>query len=118
MTDVPTTKRGYTGKQVRLAVWEREGGKCMVCGCKLFAGGFILEHVRALELGGTDTPDNMALTCKPCATVKTKADHSMAAKAKRQKERALGLKAPSRTPMPFGRGSKLKRKITGEIVER
>ena len=113
MTDVPTTKRGYLGKQVRLAIWEREKGCCMLCGTKLQVGRFIFEHVRALELGGADDPSNIRLTCRACATEKTKRDHAMGSHAKRQKEHALGLKAPSKRPMPGGRNTPWKRKLNG-----
>lgn len=117
MTDVGTTKRGNLSARRKLAIWEREKGFCMLCGIKLVTGGFIFEHVRALELGGTDTDDNIRLTCKPCATEKTKTDHATAAKAKRQKTNSLGLKK-SKTPLPFGKGSKWKKKLDGTVVRR
>jgi 5-methylcytosine-specific restriction endonuclease McrA len=115
--DVSTTKRGSLSVRRKLTIWEREKGFCMLCGIKLITGGFIYEHVRALELGGTDTDDNIRLTCKPCATEKTKVDHSTAAKAKRQKVVSLGLKQ-SKNPLPFGKGSKFKKKMDGTIVRR
>lgn len=115
--DVGTTKRGNLSTRAKLAIWEREKGCCMLCGVKLQPGGFIYEHVRALELGGEDGVDNIRLTCRPCATTKTKNDHHMAAKAKRQKATALGLKK-SKTPLPFGKGSKWKRKLDGSVVRR
>ena len=115
--DVGTTKRGHLSQRRKLAIWEREKGKCMVCGIKLHTGQFIYEHVRPLELGGSDTDDNIRLTCKACATEKTKVDHATAAKAKRQKSSHLGLKK-SKSPLPFGRGSKFKRKMDGTIVRR
>lgn len=117
MTDVGTTKRGNLSTRRKLAIWEREGGRCMQCNIKLHTGQFIYEHVRALELGGTDTDDNIRLTCKACATIKTKEDHSKAAKAKRSKAVSLGLKQ-SKTPLPFGKGSKWKKKLDGTIVPR
>ena len=115
--DMGTTKRGNLSARRKLAIWEREKGKCMVCGVKLVTGKFIFEHVRALELGGTDTDDNIRLTCKGCATEKTKQDHSNAAKAKRKKSATLGLKQ-SKTPLPFGKGSKFKKKMDGTVVRR
>ena len=115
--DVGTTKRGRLSPRTKLAIWEREHGKCMMCEAKLSAGKFIFEHVRALELGGTDTEDNVRLTCLGCATEKTKVDHQTAAKAKRQKVNTLGLKQ-SRTPLPAGRNSKWKRKMNGQVVLR
>lgn len=116
--DVGTTRRGRLTSRDRREIWEREAGHCMVCHCKLQTGRFIFEHVRALELGGEDRPDNIRLTCLACARAKTRDDHIRAGHAKRQKIAALGLKAPSRTPLPFGKRSPLKRKIDGTIVRR
>jgi 5-methylcytosine-specific restriction endonuclease McrA len=115
--DVGTTKRGNLSAKRKLAIWEREKGMCMVCGVKLMTGKFIFEHVRALELGGADTDDNIRLTCKGCATEKTKQDHSMAAKAKRQKRAVLGMKT-SKSPLPGGKNSKWKKKLDGTVVKR
>jgi 5-methylcytosine-specific restriction endonuclease McrA len=115
--DVGTTKRGAISGRRKLAIWEREHGKCMVCGIKLIPGKFIFEHVRPLGLGGEDTDDNIRLTCKGCASEKTKADMAAITKAKRQKTAHLGLKK-SKTPLPFGRGSKFKKKMDGTVVRR
>lgn len=115
--DVGTTKRGHLSNRRKLAIWERERGKCMVCGSKLRVGNFIFEHVRPLELGGSDEDENIRLTCKPCATQKTRDDHSRAAKAKRQKSVTLGFKQ-SKTPLPAGKASKWKRKLNGQVVPR
>lgn len=115
--DMGTTVRGPLSGKRKLAIWEREGGKCMLCHVKLMTGQFIYEHVRALELGGTDTDDNIRLTCKPCAKEKTKKDHQMTAKAKRTKQVHLGLKQ-SRSPLPYGKTSKWKRKLDGSVVPR
>lgn len=115
--DVGTTKRGNLSAKRKLSIWEREHGKCMLCGVKLTTGKFIFEHVKALELGGTDTDDNIRLTCFGCAKEKTKDDHSKAAKAKRVKQKTLGMKV-SKTPLPFGKTSKWKRKLDGTVVKR
>ena len=115
--DMGTTKRGNLSQRRKLAIWEREHGRCMECGVKLMTGGFIYEHVRALELGGTDTDDNIRLTCKPCATTKTKIDHQTAGKAKRSKAKHLGLTS-SKTPLPAGKNSKWKKKLNGQVVLR
>ena len=116
-SDVGTTKRGNLSTRRKLAIWEREKGLCMLCGCRLQPGSFIYEHVRALELGGSDTDDNIRLTCLPCAGEKTRDDHGRAAKAKRVKSRHLGLKK-SKNPLPGSKGSKWKRKMDGTIVPR
>ena len=115
--DVGTTARGHLSTRRKLGIWEREKGLCMMCSTRLQPGKFIYEHVRALELGGTDTDDNIRLTCLPCAGVKTKDDHRRAAKAKRVKSKALGLKK-SKIPLPGGKGSKWKKLMNGSVVRR
>ena len=115
--DVGTTKRGSLSGRRKLAIWEREHGKCMVCGTKLMPGKFIFEHVRPLGLGGEDSDENIRLTCKGCASEKTKADMAAINKAKRQKAVSLGLKK-SKTPLPGGKGSKWKKKLNGQVVRR
>ena len=115
--DVGTTKRGHLSARRKLSIWERERGKCMICGIKLTTGKFIFEHVKPLEMGGADTDDNIRLTCKGCATEKTKQDHSQAARAKRKKTSHLGMKQ-SKTPLPFGKGSAFKKKMDGTVVRR
>ena len=94
MTDLGTTPRKVTPRR-RLAIWERDKGRCQCCGRQLTAGDkWVLEHLRALELGGTNEDDNLAVYCEPCAGSKTKGDHSRAAKAKSQKQRSLGIRKP------------------------
>lgn len=115
--DVGTTKRGSLSRTRKLKIWEREHGKCMVCSVKLMTGRFIFEHIRPLALGGEDTDENIKLTCLACASEKTKDDMARINKAKRQKASHLGMKQ-SKTPMPFGRGSKFKRKMDGTVVRR
>lgn len=115
--DVGTTKRGSLSRNRKLKIWEREKGKCMVCGVKLTTGNLIFEHVRPLALGGADEDDNIRLTCKGCASDKTKDDMARINKAKRQKTAHLGMKK-SKSPMPFGKGSKFKRKLDGTVVRR
>lgn len=115
--DVGTTKRGSISRTRKLKIWEREHGRCMVCNVKLTTGKFIFEHVRPLALGGVDEDENIRLTCKACASDKTKDDMARINKAKRQKASHLGLKQ-SKSPLPFGRGSQWKRKMDGTVVRR
>lgn len=115
--DVGTTARGNLSTRRKLAIWERERGLCMLCGCRLTPGNFIYEHVRALELGGTDTDDNIRLTCLPCAGEKTRDDHRRTAKAKRVKVKHLGLKK-SKNPLPGSKGSRWRKKMDGSVVKR
>lgn len=117
--DVGTTKRKGMPNRRRLRIWEQHKGVCCLCSLPIDGARdrWIIEHIRALELGGEDVDANCAPAHVRCGQIKTKDDNAMAAKAKRVKERHLGL-TRSKKPMPFGRGSGLKRKMDGTIVRR
>ncbi len=117
--DVGTTLRGKLTPRRRLQVWEKAGGTCVLCDGKIdgVRERWIVEHIRALELGGEDDLSNMGPAHQACATAKTREDHRRAAQAKRQKIRHLGADEPKR-PLPFGRGSRWKRTLSGKIVPR
>lgn len=117
--DVGTTPRSRLTPHRRLKVWERTSGQCVVCHQQIdgVRERWIAEHIRALELGGADEPDNMGPAHEVCALAKTQNDHRRAGKAKRQKIQHIGAKS-SKRPMPCGRRSPWKRKISGQIVAR
>lgn len=117
--DVSTTPRRKLTPHRRLQVWERTGGRCVLCGRAIDGGRerWIAEHIRALELGGADVLENMGPAHEACALAKTQDDHRRAAKAKRQKIRHIGAEGSQR-PLPFGRTSRWKRKLSGQIVRR
>jgi HNH endonuclease len=117
--DVNTTLRRRLTPHRRLQVWEKTGDICVLCERKIdgVRERWIIEHIRALELGGPDNLDNMGPAHETCAAVKTQDDHRRAAQAKRQKIRHLGADE-SKRPMPFGRASAWKRKLSGEIMPR
>jgi 5-methylcytosine-specific restriction enzyme A len=120
--DVGTTERKKLTPAKRLRIWERDKGVCCLCGLKIdgVRDGWIIEHKRALELGGEDEEGNMGPAHAACAATKTngpKGDHAMAAKAKRSKRASLGLKR-SKNPLPGSKGSKWRKKMDGSVVRR
>jgi hypothetical protein len=80
------------------------------------------DHIVPLAIGGKDEPFNLQPLCVPCHKEKTELDKKIIAKAKRLAGETCA--APSRTPLPFGKNSKWKRKLPtkakpfGERVER
>lgn len=117
--DVGTTPRRRLTPHRRLQVWEKTGGVCVICDATIdgVRERWIAEHIRALEMGGADDLHNMGPAHEACARAKTRDDHRQAARAKRQKIRHIGAQSSAR-PLPCGRQSPLKRKVTGEIVRR
>jgi hypothetical protein len=117
--DVGTTVRRRLTPHRRLRVWEKTGGICVLCERKIDGARerWIAEHVRALELGGRDDLENMGPAHEACAAVKTQNDHRRTAQAKRQKIQHIGADITKR-PLPFGKASPWKRKLSGEIIPR
>jgi hypothetical protein len=117
--DIGTTKRRGMTKRRALRIWEQHKGICVLCKMPIDGAreDWFIEHLRALELGGEDVDAN----CGPAHLYHKKAkdadDHGRAAKAKRAKQRHLGIKVTKR-PMPGSRASKWKRKMDGSVVLR
>lgn len=104
--------------RVRLRTFERFGGICQLTGRKIMPGdAWDLDHVRALAMGGEHRESNLVPVLKDAHRVKTKQDVKDLAKARSVKARHIGIKQ-SRNPLPFGKGSRFKRKLDGTIVER
>lgn len=105
--------------RVRLRVWERAGGRCQSCTRKIRPGeGWEADHIVALVNGGENRESNLQCLCGWCHGAKTKADVAAKAKAARVRSAHIGAKAPSRTPMPFGKRSRFKRRLDGTVVLR
>jgi hypothetical protein len=50
-------------REVRLAVWRRDGGRCVACGADF---ELQFDHVIPVALGGADTVENLQVLCAPC----------------------------------------------------
>lgn len=118
-TDIGTTVRRRMTPHRRLQVWERTGGVCILCNRPIDGARerWMVEHIRALELGGADELNNTGPAHEACALTKTRDDHRRAAQAKRQKIRHIGAEV-SKRPLPFGKDSPWKRTLSGKVVPR
>ena len=107
-------------KQKAIKLLHERFGCCRECGNDLIKSGrdWIVEHVIALENGGSNDWDNLGITCTFCKPVKDARDHKLAAKARSVATKHLLPLSMRRSKMPFGRDSKLKRKLNGQIEER
>lgn len=101
--DVGTSKRLQMSRRRILAIWEASQGICCLCNKPIEGtkATWYVEHIRALELGGSDTDDNCGPAHYDCKPGKDADDHSRAAEAKREKAVSLGI--PKRSTLQ-GRG--------------
>lgn len=87
--------RSEFSKAVKRQAFQRAGGKCDVCGLKLWVGRFHYDHVIADGLGGEATLDNCQVACHACHDEKTrKHDVPLIAKTKRIQDHHNGIKKP------------------------
>lgn len=95
-------------------------GVCHQCHGKILPGeAWDVSHVIPLALGGADDESNWDLIHSKCHRALTSmTDIPNIAKAKRREASHIGAKAPSATPMPFGKKSPWKRTLAGKIVPR
>jgi hypothetical protein len=58
-------------RQARLAVFQRDGGRCRYCQAELRLEGFWhVDHIRPRGAGGSHDLNNLALACAACNTAK------------------------------------------------
>lgn len=95
----------------------RANGNCEECTRRLMTGDFHFDHVIPDALGGEPTLANCAVLCRSCHRAKTTTqDVPRIAKANRNYRKAHGIRKPSQ--FACSRGSKFKKKISGEVVLR
>lgn len=104
MTDVGTTKRRPMTPARRLRIWEAHKGICCLCSLPIDGARepWIVEHLICLGLGAKDEDANCAPAHETCRRDKDKLDVAAIAKAKRVKQRHLGIKAPKPKIMSQG----------------
>ena len=59
----PASRRQPISREVRLAVFERDGGRCVECG-ETFDLQY--DHIIPVAMGGATTVENLQLLCAPC----------------------------------------------------
>jgi hypothetical protein len=65
--DRAAPRREPIPRAIRLAVFERDGGRCVECGS---AFDIQYDHVIPLALGGANTAENLQILCAPCNQAK------------------------------------------------
>lgn len=108
-------------KAMRARVFKHYGGVCHICRGKILAGeAWDAEHVIPRQLGGDHSLENVRPAHRKCHRgpgSKTSDDVAKIAKAKRLNDKHRGIARPAGL-IPGSKGSRFKRKVNGEVVER
>jgi hypothetical protein len=115
-------KRKHVSTRERMRLFMLHKGVCHFC--KMPIDGtreaWDISHEIPLELGGADDDLNR----KPAHREKCHRPHTAAvdapaiAKSRRIRAKHIGAKGPSRHPIPGSKGTRWKKKISGETVRR
>ena len=101
---------------VRLRIVERQRDRCSICTRKFDSRlRPEFDHEVPLALGGKHGERNLRAICGECHKTKTKADANAIGRARRIKQKTLGIKKPK--PKWPGQ-SKWKKKLDGTVVKR
>ena len=110
-------ERQEFSKKVRLAAWDRAGGRCEACTRKLFVGDIFYDHIAPDGLTGAPTVANCQCLCRSCHAVKTRIDVANIARAKRREAKHLGIRSTSR-PLPGSKASGWRKRMSGQVERR
>jgi 5-methylcytosine-specific restriction enzyme A len=106
-------------RTTKALAFQRANGKCEGenCGARLTVGKFAYDHNNPDGLTGEPTLENCVVLCNACHSFKTKRDVANIARAKRREARHIGAHR-SANPLPCGKTSKWKKKMSGQVVLR
>lgn len=116
-----TRTRSEFPPKVRLAAWERAGGKCENCGNKIVSGnGPHYDHSTPDAVGGSPTLGNCVVLCiRPCHMLKTtKTDVPEIAKTKRITAKHIGAERTASRPLAGSKRSGWRKKMDGTVERR
>lgn len=57
------SKRAHLAQDVKILVWQRDGGRCVSCAAQ---SDLEFDHIIPVAMGGSNTARNLQLLCEPC----------------------------------------------------
>ena len=105
-------------RKTRAQGFARCQGKCEICGVRLHPGRFQFHHIVEANDGGDGSLGNMQVICSGCHAPLTKLYTQELRKSQRIADKNTGAWLRTKRPLPGGRRSKWKIKMSGEVVLR
>lgn len=97
--------------RVRARIFDREGGKCHLCGQPIIGKKWALDHVKALINGGENRETNLKPIHIACHREKTAADVAEKARIAAKRRKHIGIvDAPKLRGAPFPKTRKAARR--------
>lgn len=97
--------------RVRARIFDREGGKCHLCGQPIIGKKWALDHVKALINGGENRETNLKPIHIACHREKTAADVAEKARIAAKRRKHIGIvDAPKMQGRPFQKSRKAARR--------
>lgn len=97
--------------RVRARIFDREGGKCHLCGQPIIGKKWALDHVKALINGGENREKNLKPIHIACHREKTAADVAEKARIAAKRRKHIGIvDAPKMQGRPFPKTTKSARR--------
>lgn len=68
----PDSSYPFTGNRLLSFLYERDSGRCRLCGVSLIKEHFTVDYIIPISRGGSNHEGNMQLSCDPCRLRKGK----------------------------------------------
>ena len=104
--------------RVKTRVFDRCKERCGQCGRRIIAETWTCEHLVALINGGENRESNLGVTCSWCLPAKNAADVAEKSDVYEKRVKHIGARPRSRHPVPGSKGTKFRKRMSGEVVLR
>lgn len=105
--------------RVRLRVFDKFNQCCAGCGLSLVGKRWTCDHIKALINDGENRESNLQpLGDDCCNKKKNKSDVAIKSKTYAVRAKHVGIRSRGSRPMPCGKDSPFKKKMSGEVVRR
>lgn len=104
---------------IRARIFDAHGGRDYITGQKIMPGDvWVLDHIKALALGGENRESNLAPVLVETNRRKAADETSLKAKADRIRQKHIGAYSKSRRLIPGSRGTCLRKRMDGTVERR